>query len=1007
MLSPLDASDSPRTRKSRSLLVTAEMRAHAIANVKAHPWAAQELATLTGRVQPYLKLSPEELWNLLPSQEMPRAHWAEQNHQGCLKCGKAIYELPTRRNRGYGIFGDPWIFDPFTAPWKIGCPQCHASFPDNDFAAFYASALDGERRFRRENGDPRFLKAGSGALIDDGRGVEGREGKWFFAAHYAFLLWVEVVQVTHDFARLYTLTGDEAYARRAGLLLHRMADLYPEMDYGASWKLGMEASSGGSGKGRVIGRIWETFLAEDFIRAYDLVFDAISGDETLATFLRTRPGTERPRSPAEVTAQIEERLIAEVPPSVQDDRIKGNQGMHQMNLALAAVVLDQGERSRQWLDWLFEPGGGEIRKILEENLCREGLSPESGLGYAAIPIKSFWKTAELLSLTRLGDDYDLYRHFPKFRNGFTALSKGRLIDSVALAVGDSSRTMAYTAPTYPLEMLLDGYRAFGTPELAREIWFTNGRSWEGIHGSIYDADPEAIVRELQAATAGLDLEPPFESFLTSGYGMAALQAPSRQHPRAFALNYGRMAWGHGHGDRLGLHLFGFGAVLTPDLGYPTRTGAWPDAVGFSSHVVSHNTVMVDERNMNRAGSYSGKTRLFAQEGPLRVVDIDGGGEATRRGEGQNPQNRGTTLPLFEGVNTYRRCVVMVDVDEVHSYAVDLFWVRGGKVHRLIQNGGGPEATTDGLALTPQKGTYAGETVPFGDFYDEKLSARYGGSGFMYLDRVEKGNGKPPFRVDWEIIPPGGKGERPPHLRLHNLTPVDEVALVDGHPPKLLGNPSTLRYLHRVRRGEALHSQFLTVLEPYRRKPFIRAARVLKDEETADGFVAVVAIELADGRTDTLVVTEERQRVAVGDLAFHGRVGLTRSREGNVETQVLVGGTELTDRGATLRSDQKGLHGKLISTATGEKGETLLTLESDGPIPPGVVGRTLLFDNAQRSDAAFKIVRVIGRNVVDLGPTPLFERFADPMQPDLGGSDVIGPGDPFTIITAEARTISQE
>ncbi len=1005
LLPSMSASDLPR--KSRSLLVTAEMRANAVANVEKYPWAAQELAALKKRVEPYRKLSREELWSLLPSQGLPRAHWAEQNYQGCPHCGKAIYQLPTRKNRDYGIFGDPWIFDPFTTPWKIQCPQCKTSFPGNDFAAFYQSALDEQRLFRREKGNPDFLKPGSGdpvhALVDDSRGVELNGEKWFFAAHYAFLLWVEVVQVSHDFARLYTLTGDEEYACRAGLLLHRMADLYPEMDYAASWDLGMEASSGGSGKGRVIGRIWENFLAEDFIRAYDLVFDAISRDQSLADFLRTQPGSHAPASPAEVVAGIEERLIAEVPLSVQDDRIKGNQGMHQMSLALAAVVLDRGETSREWLDWLFEPEGGEIRKILDENLCREGLSPESGLGYASIPIRAFWKTAQLLQLTKSPDRYDLYRNFPKFRNGFTALAKGRLLDGVALAVGDSLRTMAYTSSTYPVEMLLDGYRAFGSqessPELAREIWFTNRGTWEGIHGSIYDADPEAITRKLRNDTRGIDLEPPFESFLTSGYGMAALQAPSREYPRAVALNFGRMAWGHGHADRLGLHLFGFKTVLTPDLGYPTRTGTWPDAVGFSAHVVSHNTLMVDERNMNRSSSYSGKTKLFAEEGPIRVVDIDGGGEATLRGEGHTPQNRGSALPPFEGITTYRRCLVMVDIDEAQSYTLDLFWARGGSVHRLIQNGGGPEVTSHGLRLTSHAGTYAGENVPFGTFYDQKLTSRYSGTGFMYLDRVEKGNGETPFWVDWKIVPPGEKVKKRPHLRVHNLTPVDEVVIADGHPPKLLGNPETLRYLHRVRRGTALHSQFLTVLEPYSIAPFIQSIKVVKNEETQHGFVAIIAVELADGRTDTVVVTEERYAIATPGLTFNGRVGLSRARGGKVEAQYLIGGNELTRDGATLRADETGLHGKLASVAIGENQHTLLTLESDGPIPQSAVGRTIIFDNSERSDAAFKIVRVIGDSVVDLGPTPLFERFFDSKEPEQGGADLIQNGDRFSISMA--------
>ena len=72
-------------------------------------------------------------------------------------------------------------------------------------------------------------------------------------------------------------------------------------------------------------------------------------------------------------------------------------------------------------------------------------------------------------------------------------------------------------------------------------------------------------------------------------------------------------------------------------------------------------------------------------------------------------------------------------------------------------------------------------------------------------------------MDWRVedtrnrIPEGSE----PHLRLHALTPADEVALASGDPPQnKSGNPRRLRYLIQSRLGEDMSSQFVTVLEPY-------------------------------------------------------------------------------------------------------------------------------------------------------------------------------------------------
>lgn len=966
--------NAPMHAKEASVIVTAQMRACAVRNCERYAWASAQRERLLARVKPYLALSDEALWALLPSQEMPRDSGVDdRSGAGCPSCGKKHYEAP---------YNPRWVMDILGRPWKVQCRQCGQWFPRNDFAAYYRSALDATGRFRLGKGNPRFLQPeGPGpAWVDDGTGVKVGANTWFFAAGYAFRVWQEMIDLAENLALLYTLTNDPSYAHRAGVLLDRMADLYPEMDYEPHYRLGMEASTGGSGKGRVQGCIWECFTAQKLSHAYDWIYDALIRDEALARFsqqMAQRYATGDKSSPAAIARHIEEHLLLEFVKGVFDGRIRGNLGMHQYALAAAAIALDRPDQTPALLQWLFQPNGGQIPTVLVEVLSREGFSHESGLGYAAIPATSLFEVAELLRRYPRYRGHDLYRDFPKFRNCFVMGSKVRVIDRYSPNWGDGDKCMnlGNTGFTLPLEMALAGYRVYGGREMAREVWFSNGKRWEGLRGDIYDPEPEALLERLQHDCGPTDA--PLQSYNSGGYGMAVLQAPYRQNARGIALYYGRMA-GHGHEDRLAISLVAEDVVMTPDLGYPLYTGAWPKRIGWTRHVVSHNTCMVNDTSPDNR-SYSGKTKLFAEAGPVRVADVDGGN-------------------IYEGVDTYRRCLVMVDVDARHSYILDLFWVRGGKNHRLIQNGGGPEATHSGLPFVPQeRGTYAGEDVPFGHFYDGPPNWSYRGTGFMYLKRVEKAKPAGDFWVDWRMVEPRRNmpEDWEAHLRVHNLSAVDEVALCDGIPPEYKGNPPSLRYLLRTRYGEGRHTQFLSILEPYAKTPFIRSARALVNREEEHGFVAAVEMELANGQRDLLLVTEQGGEVAARGVSLKGRVGFVRFEGEHLLAQALIAGERLAVGSTVLSLPQAAIAGKLVKSDESDVAHTLLRVDTSLP-RRGLEGRYILFQNQERSDASYRIERVVDEYTLDIGCNSLAERFVDPKDYTKGVVCTIAPGDPFEI-----------
>ena len=975
--------------KTSSVLVTAEMRKQAVRNCETYAWARSYRDRLIAEVAPWMALSDEQLWRLLPSQDMPRDAGVNRG-DGCPKCGQDHYKAPYSPSR--------WRVDLLGRPWQVKCAYCNEWFPKNDFAAYYQSSLDERHLFRLGGGDKRLLLPEPGTpaeWTDDGTGTKLAGKRWFFTAYYAFRLWEKVLDVTEKMALVYTLTEDKRYAHKAAVLLDRMADLYPEMDFRTHFRLGMECSTGGSGRGRVQGKIWETWTAQKASLAYDHIYDALMGDAELVQLsarMSSVHSTGDKSSPSAIARHIEAHLLREFIAGIRDARIQGNPGMDHYAMACAAIALDDAAASPEALDWLFDPRGGAVPFVLRERLAREGFSDEAALGYARIPARTFSKTAELLRRYSAYNKHDLYRDFPKFRACFTMGASVRMLDCYSPNWGDGDKCMNFgrTGITVPLEMALEGYRLYGTADIAREVWFANGKTLDGlfdlrpgrargsedIHFRLYEADPEALLGALKESLATAPEH--LESFNSGGHGMAVLQAPWPKNGRALALYYGRMA-GHGHYDRLNVLLVAENVVMAPDMGYPLYcNSSWHKRFAWGRHVISHNTCMVNETVPDNT-SWSGKTRLFGEAGPVRVVDVDGG-------------------QVYDGVSTYRRCLVMVDVDAEHSYVLDLFWVRGGRHHRLIQNGGGPRVTHSGLVLTAQPtGTYAGADVPYGAEYDGKQTSRYSGTGFSYLEHVERGNPDGGFWVDWTMVEPRRKMPEgwEAHLRVHNLSPVDEVALCDGIPPRFKGNPERLRYMLRSRFGDDLTSQFISVLEPYGKTPFIRSVRPLADSVEDGVFAAAVEITLTNGTRDVVLVREESGDVTGGSVSMTGRVGLCRFEGDTVVMQALICGKRIATGGTTLECAAEAVRGTLVKWDASDPRHVLLRLDSALPDTP-LAGHTILVRNSERSDASYRIEKVVDRHTISIGDVSLVERFVDRRDYGKGVVYTIQEGDQFLI-----------
>jgi len=170
-------------------------------------------------------MSMDELWEMMYNSELIRSHEVMKNSR-CPACGEANH----------------WQADPFGRPWKVRCSHCMEDFPKNDFHKYYLSGLDGQHKFRYRLADKSFLyneeapdpdDAKHVFGVDDGKGYYEGDSRWLFIAYYIqAAIWAEqMVDGIKTLARAYVMTGEKRYARKCGIMIDRIADLFPEFDF--------------------------------------------------------------------------------------------------------------------------------------------------------------------------------------------------------------------------------------------------------------------------------------------------------------------------------------------------------------------------------------------------------------------------------------------------------------------------------------------------------------------------------------------------------------------------------------------------------------------------------------------------------------------------------------------------------------------------------------------------------------------------------------------------------
>ncbi|MBS0664548.1 MAG: heparinase II/III family protein [Verrucomicrobia bacterium] len=795
-------------KTSRTLHSDAEI-ARARANVAQYPSAQAVAAQVMKEAAYWSAWSDQDLHDLVTTAEVPRA--VELSNQGCPIHGRKIYE-------GANGSSFPWIVDP-RQPFKVRCPIGGEVYPDNDYGAYYRSGF-------------RDRSSLTGRIVDDGWGWVAPNGeRYWFVAHANHLVLQGpgldsrcVVSGTLALSRAYLLTGDRAYAHHAAVLLHRLAEVYPTMNYEQQSRFGqLMGAQGTRYTGKMVNLIWESYqVAPSLSEAYDNIWETLDGDKELQRFCH--------QTGEQIRATIEANYLEEAIDAYFDDKMRGNYGTHQRALLQLAVVRQHGDNARYVAEVLHRPEGHLLRigfdYALYNLVNRDGLPHESP-DYNFVWTRILATSAELLG--KLG--YDLAT-LPRLHRMFNAPLDQITIGRLTPPLGDSTTRFA---PLIGRDSLTyqRGLKLYGDPRFASYLAGI-GATGDQTFGS-FDAlfDPPLPAGN---QPEGGRVVPPQPSRVFSGYGYALLNNPA--DTRSVGIFYG-LHVAHYHHDRLHFDLFAHGQDLMPDLGYPDGANEFnPGIFTWSKTSISHNTVTVDAHR--QPANPAGHLRLLA-DGPFaRALTADG--------DGTYPQT-----------TTYRRTLVMVDAlgaaDE--GYIVDFFDVAGGRQHDYSLHGPtGAFTLLQSAWSDPAPGTLAGPEVAVGALYDDPERGakgfagsylNYAGSGFQHLVGVRHlVTGAETFVAEYAH-------EKDPAARLRlRILPQDGQDLITAaarvSPMKF---PELVHYViaRRVAAAGAprLTSAFVAVLEPFSNRPFLASAR---RQDLTNG--SVVVAEHLDGTRDVVI-----------------------------------------------------------------------------------------------------------------------------------------------------------
>jgi hypothetical protein len=804
---------------------------------------------------------------------------------------------------------------------------------------------------------------------DPGTGWVGQDKRihYFVGSYNAWAVETLTFQAADSLAYAYTLTGDERYAAKAGVILDALAAIYPTCTNG-SWDYPSDPPSGR------LDRPWYQVarVLVHYVDQYDQVFASRSLDGPSVT-----PGLTRRQN---IEANLLKNGAAYCFAQTQAGALHNGEADYLRGALAVGACLGLPEYVRWAVDGPFG-----IYSMLENNLDRDGQYFETSTLYASHTRRLYLTFADPL-LNYRGSAYpqgvNLYQH-PKFRRFLELLNTSLDCAGHSPRYGDSSPdTSRIIPPTRPfdpadysslehlyartenaaeqrqlaalLNWLADGdadkRRAQGAAAQlsprASKPWLASRdaertyadfeeKRWLLFHGRPF---PESGKDAVERAPAG------FAQSLTGcglfgQKGIGILRQGAGPVAQALLVRFGPSLI-HGHLDDLNFNFYARGYELTYDLGY--SLGSTHTQVGWADQTASHNLVVVNERSQgNGGGGSGGSLYLFADLPGLKLIEASS--EASYAGQ---------------GVTLYRRTLALVG-GPAGGYALDLFRVKGGSQHDYLVHALADRAKLTGVALGAEEpGSVAGADISWGSqqLNDGDMAGHPNqpywnpppGNGYGFLTRPRRGQAAGEWSAQWQV-------DATNSVRLVMASqPGTEVitALAPGIYPKL----PKARYVIARRKGHDLESQFAAVIEPNDGTSLIGKVERLPVAGQA-GDIPPVALKITrrDGATDLVYSSADTAARQAGDFTFAGRFIHAQLKDGRLLALSLIGATQFHGLGWRVQPERDRWEG---TVAAADYEASVIITPTPLPTDGSLNGQIILFDNPRYSrNTAYRILRV--------------------------------------------------
>ncbi len=882
-------------RKQGRSYYTDELIAIAKENMEAYPALVDGLQAK----RRFDEMSDDELWRAYPSWNVPRQCYS---NWPCPKCGEVIFQKS-------GFY--PWGRS-YADPFKAKCPVCGQLFPTNDFA----------------NDD--FT---SGEYPDDGWGYDpgtGRAEAMAWVAYYNHHVVWQTGGYLNDMALRYLLLGDEETAHRVGILLGRLAYVYPGLNY--RWQQARSRYLGRTGRALVDGNWERNNLLVPTLRAYDAIFDHIDQDTELVEFLHSKDPTIN--SPADVKALLDTYLVQVFGWDwMRRELTGGSQGSREQDMAEFIVCANMGEISDRWLEELFTHAwngglnkGGFDDAVMVNALSREGHTLVSGTGYAIGYLNSKSDMSEILSRVKSekwAARCNLYdeKLYPKLRAEYDLWIDMLLAGQFIPQYGDSGNGRTARAPDgMPANHFRAYARAYGRwpdDRIARAIHLAGEKPPQ-----LFEPD---VWPHVQAQVAKVGPEPPLQSRVMDGAGFVMLESRSDaeqlDNRAAIAFRYG-YGQGHQHQDNLNVEIFAKGESLAPELGYP----CWAHPLGATGDTAHHCTGMIDRSRQYNGAIGKGWLEMFAKAPEASFADV-------------------ASAPAGFPNRMFRRAVCLADAPDNNVYLFDVLRLAGGTTRTYCFHGPMHDDFTSNLQFGPRSEE---------PFHLTSVSRRLNNNILEPQEAEADGD----VWADWKFR------DKVLHIRLGIL----------GQPPATGTEPverkcftaryaktdvPDIRFLFAEEAAENGVSEFVALWQPYTQAPFIRSIERLEVQPSGDVVMGefspvAVRVTLAGGQVDTFIYTHDPQaELRVGDLEFQGSFGYWSEQEGRLRCLHLVNGTKLAQRGQGVIEAVPSF--RATATAVDLVANTV-TLDTELPVGKALAGQMIYFRNGPHR-TAYHIVEV--------------------------------------------------